>query len=82
MKIITINFGFKDLRLARSYYNAVVFSCYDNDVKTAYRALAENIMLKDHAYQTIFEILKCDKDVKTFLDDAKQQGFIEEYKID
>lgn len=83
MKIIVqVDFGLsKNARLARSYYNSIVFSCYDNDVSSAYNALAEIIILKDIGFRIIFETLKVDKDVRSFLEDAKQQGFIEDYKI-
>lgn len=80
--IVTLKFGLsKDVRLARSYYDALVFSCYDYDVSTAYRVLAEIIMLKDIGFRIIFETLKADKDVRSFLEDVKQQGFIEDYEI-
>lgn len=79
MKIITIDFGSKNLRLATAYYYATVFYCEDHDVKTAYDIIADSIVFKDHAYRLVFELLGGDKDVKTFLEDAKEQGFISDY---
>ena len=79
--IITLDFGWKDLRLTKGYYNSVVFSCNNSDVNSAYEALADSIMLKDSAYEIIFEILKDYNDVKSMLKAAKQQGFISDYEI-
>lgn len=55
------------------------FYCEDHDVKTAYDIIADSIVFKDHAYRLVFELLGGDKDVKTFLEDAKEQGFISDY---
>ena len=81
MKNITIDFGSKNLRLATANYYGIVFYCEEHDVKRAYDVIADSIVFKDHAYRLVFELLGGDKDVKTFLEDAKEQGFISDYGI-
>lgn len=58
-------------------------TCKDgDDIDTVYSGLAESIELKNPDRDEIdFEDLK-DDDVKTFLEDAKKQGFISDYEIE
>ena len=58
------------------------FECDQDDIDTAYDALAENIVLEDPTEDDLinFEDL-ADDDVKTMLQDAKKQGFISDYEI-
>lgn len=63
-----------------NYYD---FRCEDNDsIDAVYDILAENIKLNNPSKDLInFQYLK-DDDVKTMLQDAKNQGFISDYEIE
>lgn len=70
-----------------SFVDGIDYRCYitckdGGDIDTVYSGLAESIELKNPDRDEIdFEDLK-DDDVKTFLEDAKKQGFISDYEIE